>query len=1183
MKKILYLTIAMLTMAFIFSSLSNAQMARLYGTDDEYKMGVHDGNNFRTSFFNDGTWGGRRERTDHYPGEWPINSGHLYLLDGNPFVISEVNDNYNPITKQFLKTRGTLRRIQATVKSADIQSSTGDKGPDQTTGKWWTFLPLPGFTNPQNNKIAMAKGGRQWFAPADLGSWPSYWPDIADPTEPVYSADGWAGDWNGYFGRNKFNADQESYFVSDDYQKQEFPGFRCDTNDVSRGGIGIRMYTRGFQWSKGLVQDAVFVVMDLKNIGTYLHNKVVFGYKIGNNVGDTRQGSEGGDGGSYNVEHNLAWTWDEDGIGHSTWGTTYGAYTGIFGGCFLESPGNPFDGIDNDNDGKNGAGPIIDLAMFQKRTLTSGEQIVLIDYDTPTFTRIVTTLADTLTKLGKNSTDTLEVKFGSRIFKYTVGDTLSEIGDNLFDDNLNGIIDENRGFTRNLVTNYLYIGHKYIDYKTGLGLTNLLIDERRDDGIDNNGNWNILKDDVGFDGLGPNDRGYPGPDAGEGDGKPSPGERNFDKTDINESDMIGLTSFNLYPWGNDYSQFDDEKMWQIFTPGSFITSPVGNVELSFGSGYFPLPPRVTERFSMGLITAEAGTTGRDTVQLFRSKYNVAKAYELNYNFAKAPDIPKVTAVAGSNRVTLFWDSGAEESIDEMSNSPGGKDFEGYKIYRSTDPNWLDCEPITDGYGRVAFRKPLAQFDLKNDIKGFMPVDYFGVKFFLGDDTGLKHTWVDSTAKNGTTYYYAVTSYDHGDPIALIDPSECTKFVAVQQSGEVLKGDNVVIVRPEAPTAGYIPPQIKDSRFISGPNNTTTGLLDYKVMMPDFIKGNNKYQITFKDAKVQSAIETGDSTLVTQSFTLTNLTSNEVLLLDHPAKPSGIDGFPITEGFQLSLDKNPPELRLDTIKSAWNRVGIMKFDFRNYRLTEPPLPRTKLEPTDYKIIFGPVGIDTSKRYRRGTSWLPKIAVNFKIINQLTNQKVNFAFRERDTRGGPGRFTCDQRGSTPDMIIFLTEDTTVASWQLRLSTTLTAVDSLLPDAGDTLNIFINRPFLSNDTFEFTMLPAGTDKELAKKEMDKIKVVPNPYIVTNPWEPRSTYSSGRGDRILHFTHLPANAVISIFTINGQLVNTLYHNSPINDGTVVWNMLSKDNLDISYGVYIYHVKAEGIGEKIGKFLVLK
>jgi hypothetical protein len=51
---------------------------------------------------------------------------------------------------------------------------------------------------------------------------------------------------------------------------------------------------------------------------------------------------------------------------------------------------------------------------------------------------------------------------------------------------------------------------------------------------------------------------------------------------------------------------------------------------------------------------------------------------------------------------------------------------------------------------------------------------------------------------------------------------------------------------------------------------------------------------------------------------------------------------------------------------------------------------------------------------------------------------------------------------------------------------------------------------------------------------------------------------------------------------VNTIKHDAGIYDGTAIWNMLSKDNLDISYGIYIYHVKAD-IGEKIGKFVVVK
>jgi hypothetical protein len=1178
MKKLLNtLAAAMLVLLGIFPLVVFAQMATLHGTDTEYRMGLHAGNNFRTTFFNDGTWGGVTNKPEQWGGEWPINSGHFYLLDGNTFILSEVNDNYDPINRTWLTSRGQLRHIQSTVKSANVQSSTGDRGPDQATGAWWTFLPLPGFANAQSDKVAMGKGGKQWD-----DSWPPYWPDIADPSNPLYSGDGWAGQWNGYFGRNKYNADEESYFVADDYAKQEFPGFRADTNDVSRGGMGIRMYVRGLQWSKGLVQDALFVITDLKNIGTYQHNKVVFGYKIGNNIGDTRQGSDAGDGASYDISNNLAWSWDDNGAGAVGWGTEFGAYTGVFGACFLESPGDPFDGIDNDNDGINGPGPTINLGMFTREVLDSVKQIVLIDYSDPHFRRVVTTLGDTLHNMGKWArTDMLEVSFGSFKKVFLAGDTLQEIGDNLFDDNLNGVIDESRGFTLNGVTNYLYLNYKYIDFISGNGKTNLLIDERRDDGIDNNNNWNVVTDDVGADGLGPTDRDYPGPDKGEKDGLPTEGEPHFDKTDINESDMIGLTSFDLYPWGNDYNQYDDEKMWQIFTPGSFITSPVGNVELSYGSGYFPLPPNSTERFSLGFIAAEAGTTGKDTAQLYRTKFNVAKAYDLNYNFAKSPDIPIVKAIAGDHKVTLTWDGGAELSIDKVSSDPGGKDFEGYKIYRSTDPGWNDCEPITDGYGGLIFRKPIIQFDLNNSIKGFSPIATQGVQFYLGNDTGLKHFWVDTTVTNGTTYYYAVTSYDHGDVSQKIDPAECSKFIAVQQSGAIQKGTNVVVVKPEAPSAGYVPPKLQDSRFSSGPNNTTTGALDYSIVMPDDVKGNHTYRITFRDTISSTRLKK------TKDFTLVDITTNDTLLF-HTSTTVGSEGLPIVDGFKLSLANNPAEMIIDTLLSAWNNPGIVDYTFTNFYNTSYPNTPVNLMPGNFKVIFDTVGVDTSKYYLRGTQPLNPKAVNFKIINTLTNTNVKFAFREQNQDGGPGKFTSNRSGSLSDQIIFLApvapgSDSLVASWQLSILTSRTAVDTLMPGPGDTLSIYLHLPFLSNDTFEFTMVASAVDNEIAKTDLDKIRVVPNPYIVTNPWEPRNTYANGRGERQLHFIHLPQNCEIRIFTINGQLVKTLYHNSSNQNGTEIWNMLSKDNLEISYGIYVYHVKAEGVGEKIGKILILK
>ena len=115
--------------------------------------------------------------------------------------------------------------------------------------------------------------------------------------------------------------------------------------------------------------------------------------------------------------------------------------------------------------------------------------------------------------------DSLTITKGNDIFVFKPNQPIEEIARNLFDDNLNGIIDENNGASIEMTPGffedyYLYIdsesgvGLKYIDYVSGIGSDNLLIDESRLDGLDNDGDWDITKDDVGIDGLaGSNDFG----------------------------------------------------------------------------------------------------------------------------------------------------------------------------------------------------------------------------------------------------------------------------------------------------------------------------------------------------------------------------------------------------------------------------------------------------------------------------------------------------------------------------------------------------------------------------------------------------------------------------------------------------------------------------------------------------
>jgi len=52
---------------------------------------------------------------------------------------------------------------------------------------------------------------------------------------------------------------------------------------------------------------------------------------------------------------------------------------------------------------------------------------------------------------------------------------------------------------------------------------------------------------------------------------------------------------------------------------------------------------------------------------------------------------------------------------------------------------------------------------------------------------------------------------------------------------------------------------------------------------------------------------------------------------------------------------------------------------------------------------------------------------------------------------------------------------------------------------------------------------------------------------------------------------------------VRTLEHNSTMRNGAETWDLMSKENMDVAYGVYLYHVDAPGIGEHIGKIFLIK
>jgi hypothetical protein len=160
----------------------------------------------------------------------------------------------------------------------------------------------------------------------------------------------------------------------------------------------------------------------------------------------------------------------------------------------------------------------------------------------------------------------------------------------------------------------------------------------------------------------------------------------------------------------------------------------------------------------------------------------------------------------------------------------------------------------------------------------------------------------------------------------------------------------------------------------------------------------------------------------------------------------------------------------------------------------------------------------------------------------------------------------------------------SWSLSFfaDTTIAAGDQRGPQVGDIYRISTTKPFRSGEYFEFKVKAPGFDQGQAETDLDKIAVVPNPYVGLASWEPVNT-TVGRGERLIYFIHLPAKCTIRIYTISGYLVETLEHESNLADGQEGWDLVSKDGMNVSYGVYIFHVEAPGIGEKIGRFALIK
>ena len=688
--------------------------------------------------------------------------------------------------------------------------------------------------------------------------------------------------------------------------------------------------------------------------------------------------------------------------------------------------------------------------------------------------------------------------------------------------------------------------------------------------------WVAEFNDTGADGIFADDQNPV--DTGEKDGVPTLGEPNFDKTDVDESDQVGLTGFKMNriragsgsPSTNvdNIVFFDDGKQWprrlyDFFNSDTSFDEPLVlnyNIGFFFASGPFKLEAGKTERFSLALAF------GQNLRELKNTTRVVQQIYKANYQFAVPPPAPLVKAFTGDGFVTLTWDDRAERTFDPITNT---NDFQGYRIYRSTDPTFLDPQVIFTGTGTgpIGNGKPIAQFDLVDDVVGFSQTTVEGVAYFLGENTGLTHTYFDSSVTNGQTYYYAVTAYDAGSDSLVIYPSENAITVSRTIRGGTILPVNVVEVRPNAPALGYTNASFDSIKHINGKG---VGSIDISILNSELVPDDHTFEIQFTSS---------DDSVRALNYRLINISTSDTLYKTG-ADLEGLGAGPVGDGI-LAIISTPEIIEIDTLNSGF--MPTSPTDSKLKVRYAPALPISFKRPgfpEDIEIIFSDTYLDASL----AAIGKPAKPAKFKIIakNKDGDRQLNFRFLDSNDDG-----TLSDMDESIEIVTYAPSAPTAAraTWNVSLDTAgQGGLPTLAPAAGDVYNLYLKVPFGADDIFSFKTFGQKIDNSKAKDAFSRNPyVVPNPYVAAASFEPQRYAVSGRGERRIEFRNLPQNCIIRIFTITGELVQTLKHDGSITKGYIPWNLRTRDNLEVAPGLYIYHVESKELGSHIGKFAIIK
>jgi hypothetical protein len=614
----------------------------------------------------------------------------------------------------------------------------------------------------------------------------------------------------------------------------------------------------------------------------------------------------------------------------------------------------------------------------------------------------------------------------------------------------------------------------------------------------------------------------------------------------------------------------------------------------------------TAQVVLGLVYG-LGTDNKSSVAAL--KQNDLTAQIVFDQLFKLPSIdpPNVQIANLDKKIVLNWGSNSKNTENIESFSDQNYTFEGYEVYQLPSSS----SALEDGI-------LLGTFDLINHVTAIYDtvIDLNGASIPVlasdGKDKGLQRYLVidndkfrGTALRNGQEYYFAVVSYAY-------NPAPLLPF-------HVLRSAFIVLTTvPQTPAPGVRYSNVVGDTILTVHSGPSDGKVTALIVDPTKVTGH-KYEVTFKDDGGSIKWDVTDVSLTPPVVKASNL-SNQ----------GGGDDYPIVDGLLIKTE-GPPLLGVSFTSSGdrWlsgNEANGGELMFGAAFLGPNFWGETTVPPGELKDVHidafkveSYIDANSNGKYDIGEiytvnpdrgqianlyqtwgpgNWRSSSLIPFKVFDVTSNPPRQLSVIIRD-RNNNGQWDPDDGSTTPFNYFFVLDsdyDPTGNNWNPTAGGR-DFMDEIVLNGGPvlwtfwwvprgtreqfaadfTMDFVAPKVNTANDKFTFTAPLNSNSQELAKLDVEKINVFPNPYYGYQYRE------IAPDNKYVTFSHLPENAIIRIFDISGVLVRTINHVSTSGQFET-WNLQNDNNYPVASGIYIVYIDMPDLGkQKILKLAVIQ